>query len=444
MLKPARWPRTRGRRRYILRISHSHSRKPAMMKPFAFRSAPFLAGLTLLAASGCQQTKVTPPEPVADYTRELGPGEYALRPLRPDDPQPDLQAAFNDRDAFIYGSAEQSLKWFRSPWSKQFFPFQEFSHDQAAGSVLAFKEILETSTDAATFETALKQTFDIYISRGWNDKGVVLYTGYYSPEFNASLVRTERFKYPLYKRPADLATDSVTGKPLGRRMPDGSFTPWPTRQEIDSSVMFAGTELVWMEDALDAYIVHVNGSAKLTMPDGQVMFIGYNGKTDREYVGLGASMVKAGLIDKNKISLTAIREYYKTDPQTVLDLMAKNESYVFFMVYDQNKWPSGSLGVKVTERATLATDKDVYPRGGPLMVSTTSLTLSRTKIDLKRFMFDQDTGGAIRAAGRADIYMGWGEMAEILAGGQYAEGYLYYFFLKPEYISEYAQRALAK
>ena len=45
-------------------------------------------------------------------------------------------------------------------------------------------------------------------------------------------------------------------------------------------------------------------------------------------------------------------------------------------------------------------------------------------------MVDQDTGGAIRAAGRSDIFMGMGPKAETLAGRTLAEGRLYYFFLK--------------
>ncbi len=405
-------------------------------------AVPF-AALALFTLGGCQKPIVSEPtvaEP--DYSRETS--GYALRPLRPDDPQPDLAAAYNSRDLNTSLAADQSLKWFRAASSRQFFPFQDFTHEQAAGSVYAFKELLETSSSAADFESKLKQQFDIYISRGWNEKGIVLYTGYYAPDFQGSLTQTGQFRYPLYKRPADLATDPVSGKPLGRKNPDGSYSPYETRAQIESSNMFAGSEIVWLSDPLDAYIVHVNGSARIWLPDGRPMYVGYAGKTDRPYVGLGKSMVEEGLIDKNKLSLPAIRAYYQKDPQRVMDLMARNESYVFFTTYDSSKWPSGSLGVKVTERSTLATDKDVYPRGGPLMASTKSLTLSKSTIDFKRFMFDQDTGGAIRAAGRADIYMGEGEMAEILAGGQYAEGYLYYFFLKPDYVSQYAPQALAK
>jgi 3D (Asp-Asp-Asp) domain-containing protein len=205
--------------------------------------------------------------------------------------------------------------------------------------------------------------------------------------------------------------------------------------------MFEGDELAWLENDLDAYILQVNGSGKLRLTDGSIIYVGYAGKTDREYVGLGKSMVEAGLIDKNKLSLPAIREYYLKDPERVRELMKKNESYVFFGEYDGNAWPSGSLGVKVTEGRTLATDKKIYPRGGIVMVDTKAADFTMGKKNFKRIMLDQDTGGAIKAPGRADIYMGIGPAAEQLAGRQYNEGTLYYFFLKPEYVEEYLGRA---
>ena len=109
--------------------------------------------------------------------------------------------------------------------------------------------------------------FAVYRSVGWDRKGTVLFTGYYSPEFPASQTRTARFSHPLYRRPADLVTDEVTGQPRGRRRPDGTTGPYPTRREIEQSGMLVGTELVWLEDELAAYIVHVNGSARLTLTD---------------------------------------------------------------------------------------------------------------------------------------------------------------------------------
>jgi membrane-bound lytic murein transglycosylase A len=73
----------------------------------------------------------------------------------------------------------------------------------------------------------------------------------------------------------------------------------------------------------------------------------------------------------------------------------------------------------------------VYPPALPAFVSVSGL---------ERFMLDQDTGGAIRAAGRADIYMGIGPDAGQLAGHQFAEGKMYYLLLKPERVQEWLQK----
>jgi membrane-bound lytic murein transglycosylase A len=147
-------------------------------------------------------------------------------------------------------------------------------------------------------------------------------------------------------------------------------------------------------------------------------------------------MVETGLLREDELSLTAIKRVYREAPESVMELIYGNENYVFFTEYEGDTWPAGSLGVKVTPERTLATDKKVYPRGGLVLVNTTSVTVADTKRSFLEFMLDQDTGGAIKAPGRADIFMGIGPGAEIVAGGQYAEGRLYYLFLKPEYMDQ--------
>ncbi len=392
-------------------------------------------GLTAASLVGCRANEA-PAEPLVqtrgpDYGRELPPGASALRRLDRMD-YPDLEGPFRDADHRVRTAIDQSLSWFAAPSSRQFFPFEGFTHDQARESLVAFREILDSAATAADFEREVYRRFDVYQSVGWNGRGTVLFTGYFSPVFDASPVRTSRFTAPLYTRPDDLVTDPTTGEPLGRRVASGRIEPWPTRRTIESTRMFAGNELVWVEDKLSAYIIHVNGSAKLRMPDGSARYIGYAGKTDRPYSGLGKRLLDAGVVSEDELSLSAIRKLYRTQQATIDDLILDNESYVFFTEYDGDAWPSGSLGVPVTTEATLATDKKIYPRGGVVLVDTQAVSLTRGKEPFQRFMLDQDTGGAIRAPGRADIFMGIGPTAEILAGGQYAEGELYYFMLKPE------------
>jgi membrane-bound lytic murein transglycosylase A len=285
--------------------------------------------------------------------------------------------------------------------------------------------------------------FEIWQTRGRNGKGKAVITGYCSPEFKASAVRTETFKYPLYRRPVDLVTDSVTGEPLGRRNADGSLGQWGTRKEILESNQLAGYELIWLSSAFEVYICEVNGSAKLILPDNSVKYVGYAGKTGREYVGLGTSLVNAGVITKRQRNLPTIKALYQRDAALVQQYIDKNENMVFFQMYDGKNWPAGSLGVPVTDYATVATDKKIFPRGLVMLFDTQVADYAGRMRDFDQFMMDQDTGGAIRAAGRADIYMGIGAAAEILAGNQYAEGTFYYFVLKPEFVSKYPQPTAA-
>lgn len=402
--------------------------------------AIFLTLLTLSSLTGCR-TKQTVEQPVTtapDYSRQLQPGESALRLITDPTRFPDLGGAYRNRDVWLLDGIDRSLSWFASPSSRQFFPFGSITHEQARVSLIAFSHLLQSSPDEASFVADVMRMFDVYESVGYNGQGVVLFTGYCSPIFNASRTRTERFQYPLYRRPADLATDPKTGQPLGRKLADGSIVPYYTREEIERSKMFAGNELVWLEDALSAYIVHVNGSAKLRLEDGSEMYVGYAGKTDRPYVGLGKTMLDEGVLKPNQLSLKEIRRVYRENPELVKRLINRNESYVFFTEYEPDRWPAGSLGVRVSPETTLATDKKIYPRGGLVLVDTQAVTFSMGKRRFLRFMLDQDTGGAIQAPGRADIYMGEGLSAEILAGGQYAEGRLYYLFLKPEYVQQFA------
>jgi membrane-bound lytic murein transglycosylase A len=403
----------------------------------ALRAAA-IATTVLMTLAGCRTQQEVPTD--ANNPTD-GP---ALIRLGPNDPVPDVSTAYERRDFYLDRSVTESIGWFQKPSSRQWFPFknqgtaeQISTHEQAAASVIAFQDLLATSKSSDEFRSRFLEMFDVWQSVGYNQDRDVLFTGYYSPTFKASRSPDDRFRHALYMRPADLVSDPTTGQPLGRRMADGSLAKWPGRAEIESSGMLKGTELVYLESPLDVYIVQVNGSAKLEMPDSSVMYVGYAGKTDGQYVGLGKSMMEEGLLKKSELSLAAIRRYYKTNPSAVDALINRNNSYVFFKEYPREAWPAGSLGTRVNENASIATDKTIFPRGGLVMVDTRANTFTRGLIEYKNFMLDQDTGGAIRAAGRADLYMGAGAAAELLAGGQYATGKMYYFFLKPEHVSKY-------
>jgi membrane-bound lytic murein transglycosylase A len=424
---------------------HADTKKQSLLFPLLGRKANYgrwnthmhYRTISIISLTFCffactgKQTTTSSPIPGVEYTKPIPAGQSALRRVASSN-WPDIGSAWESKDLFLQDSIDNSIGWFDAPSSKQWFPIEGVSHEQAKNSVVVLGKILEESNTKESFIKRIEERFDIYESVGCDGDGTVLFTGYYSPDFKASRSRTNVYRAPLYVRPADLVSDPFSGTPLGRKMTSGAIQPWPARRELMQSGELDGTELVWVKDDLDAYIIHVNGSARLRLQDGELMYIGYAGKTDKEYTGLGHSVLEAGLLPPEKLSLRAIRRLYDKNPETINALINKNESFVFFKEYDGGNWPAGSLGVPVTARRSIATDKKIFPRGGVVLVDTTVKTLTGKKKPFTQFVCDQDTGGAIRAPGRADLFMGVGPTAGIKAGSQYAEGKLYYLFLKSD------------
>jgi membrane-bound lytic murein transglycosylase A len=350
---------------------------------------------------------------------------------------PEVARALEGDRASLLAALEQSLKWFEKPSSRDYYPTAGVTHERAWASVYAFRELMLHATDEIELARWIHDEFEIYASEGVDGRGTVMFTGYYSPAFAGSLSRSEEYRYPLYGRPADLVSDSDTGETLGRRV-SGRIVEYPTRAEIESSGMLAGGELVWLSDRFEAYIVHVQGSAAITLPDGSVFRVGYDGNNGREYVSVARQLADDGKLAEDELSLEEVRAYFEAHPEDLDPYLRRNPRFVFFRHDEGGEWPSGSLGVKVTPLRTLATDKQVFPAGGVVLVVTHTSDASGRMRRLEQIMLDQDSGGAIRTAGRADIYYGIGPAAEALAGNQYAEGRLYYLFLKPERVSQWS------
>lgn len=394
--------------------------------------------LMVLAASalaGCQRPM--PVEP--DYARPLPEGAFGLRRITDPAQWPDLGPVVRQlHDPGFREAAQRSLRWYGYPSSKAYFPAGPISLVHARASMYA---LLHLPSDPAATEQALRDDFDVWQSVGWDGSGAVLFTGYFTPIFKASRTRTSEYRFPLYQRPPDLVTDPVTGKTLGRQTSAGTM-PYPTRSQIESSMMLAGRELVYLPSRLDAYIIEVNGSAKLELVGGGVMYVGYAGTNGHEYTSIGRLMIDEGVISPGQLSLPGIREYFAAHPYELEDYIRRNDRFVFFREYTGDNWPAGSMGFKVTPMRTLATDKDIFPRGCAVFVDTRFPGAIGDR-DLRQLMLDQDTGGAIRAAGRADIYVGIGPQAERLAGRQLAEGRMYYLLLKPQKVQAWYERMAA-
>jgi len=369
-----------------------------------------------------------PPEgPEKDYYRPLPPGVNALRKITDPTQLPDFRPAFAADRAALLVALERSITYFTYPSSRRYYPVQGITHDRAQRSLAAFREILQTAGSAEEFQQRTVEAFDVYQSVGCNDRGTVLFTGYYTPIFDARQAPDAEYRWPLYKLPPDLVKDSE-GRCLGRRTADGSIVPYHTRGDIDDGAL-AGQELVWLKDRFEAYIVTIQGSAKLRLEDGTLMNIGYAANNGYEYTSAALAMLEDGVISRAQLSLSGLMKFFGKRPDLMSKYLPLNRRYIFFR--ESGGAPRGSLGLEVTPYASLATDKDIFPRGCLTFVDTyIPSAAGGEQKPFQRFLLDQDTGGAIRAAGRADIYIGVGDEAGRMAGWTYAEGKLYYLFLK--------------
>jgi membrane-bound lytic murein transglycosylase A len=379
--------------------------------------------------------------PARRLSDETPPGEEGIRPAaaaravalrKITDPKqiPDFAPGWRDLDG-LRTSIRGSLNYLNKPSSAQYFPYGDIHRDGAVKTLEAFLALVDAGARSDEIDGLIRSTFDVYESVGCDDKGTVLFTGYYTPIFDGSLTRSPRFRYPLYKAPDNLVK-GPDGQTLGRRASNGEVTPWPPRAVLEESGVLKGQELVWLDDPFKAYIAHVQGSAKIRLGDSKLITVGYAGNNGHEYQSVAKILIEDGRIPSDRMSLGAMIEYFEKHPEEVDKYVRKNPRYVFFQIGEGS--PRGSLNEPVMPWRTIATDKTIFPRGCLAFLSTTLPQMGRegiVKQPYGGFALDQDTGGGIRAAGRCDIYMGEGDQAGRLAGQTYQEGRLYYLFLKP-------------
>jgi membrane-bound lytic murein transglycosylase A len=394
------------------------------MKKRILASTLLLIGLVI---PGCK-APVKEQEKIS-YDRPLPPGQFALRKITNPAEIPDFTMACLDL-AELRAAINNSLNYLRKPSSQDFYPLGDITHARATESLEAFAKLLDSGLAGAQLNQAIREQFDVYISIGCDDHGTVLFTGYYTPIFDGSFTRTERFQYPLYQQPDDLVKDS-RGEIRGRRMPDGQIIPYPPRAVIEGAGMLQGKELAWLGDPFEVYIAHVQGSAKLRLADGKLATVGYAANNGHEYKSVAQELVKDGRIPPEQISLAAMIDYFKKNRDQINTYIRRNARFVFFR--KEEGQPLGCLNEPVTAYRSIATDKSIFPRAS-LAYITTTLPRAVGGQPIKQlysgFALDQDAGGAIRAPGRCDVYMGQGDLAGQLAGHTQQEGRLYYLFLK--------------
>lgn len=262
----------------------------------------------------------------------------------------------------------------------------------------------------------------------------LLVTGYYQPELSARRRRSDRFRYPLYRLPNDMVEVDLTelcpacnrGVIQGR-VRDGKLIPYYSRADIDGGALAdRGDEIAWLDDPVEAFFLHVQGSALLRFDDGVQMQVSYSGSNGRPYTSLGHVLVEQGKMEREAVSLQTIKEYLRSHPSEQAQLLETNERYIFFRPVITG--PIGSIGVPLTDGSSIAADASVYPRGGLAFMRVRPRHQPDAASDapvFARLVTIQDAGTAITGAGRIDVFFGTGATAEAIAGEMRNSGDLY-------------------
>ena len=265
------------------------------------------------------------------------------------------------------------------------------------------------------------------VSNNQNKEG--LFTGYYEPDLQGAFGPDARYRYPILAKPKDLISsdlgkfdDKFKGNKLTGRIKNNKFVPYYTRAEIeDGALRGRQLETVWVDNPIDAFVLHIQGSGRIVLPDGSHVRVGYSGKNGQRYTSIGRELVAAGVMNLEDVTMPSIRAWMEANPLAAIALMRKNKSYIFFKV-SKNAGPIGAQGVVLTAKRSLAVDRSFYPMGLPIWLDT---TLPGTRENLRRLMVTQDTGSAIKGPVRGDFFWGNGHQAGINAGLMKEQGKMY-------------------
>ena len=346
-----------------------------------------------------------------------------------------------DEDSLVL-AIERSLQYFNRFRDSElyFFGSLKCTVQVMKETLVAFRDIIGGKEPDHVKEEKIRAAFDFYKSAGDDGQGRVIFTGYYEPLLEGSFTKTEKYSYPLYRTPEE--TVVLSGKDgakaknarLVGRMYQGEAVPHYKRREIDGEGVLTGRnlEIIWVDDFIDLFFLHIQGSGKIRLPDGRLVQVGYAQSNGYPYRSIAGYLVDNGKLAKNDLSQQAIKKYLREHPEEAAIILYYNDRYVFFRLMEQG--PFGALDVPITGGRTIASDPDVFPKGALALIIARKPLIDNGKViswaPFSRFVLNQDAGGAIIGAGRIDLFCGSGDDAGAVAGRLKEPGELYFLIKK--------------
>lgn len=354
---------------------------------------------------------------------------------------PAQERLVDDRDITSLTTAiDRSIAYYRKVGNDKQFCYRERCH-RASELIAALDQLRvlvnEGGENWADMERKIEQNFDVVPATS-----TLTVTGYFEPIVKGSLTRDERFRYPIYRVPDDHVVvklgkfDRKYGnETLVGRLTHQELVPYYTRKEIDIDGVLAnrGLEIVWVDDPVELFFLHIQGSGTICLPDGSSIKVSYAQSNGRSFRHIATYMVEKGLLQPNDTSHRAIKAFLVSNPSLREGILCYNERYIFFRIVTEG--PVGALGIPVVADRSVALDSDVYPKGVPFILK------SRKPVKFQdgrptswepftRIVFHHDIGTAIKGPNRLDLFCGTGPEKELEAGSLKEKGQL--FILLPK------------
>lgn len=335
---------------------------------------------------------------------------------------------------------DQSLAYLRTVPASTCYPLADscLPVQRLIDSALFFQQLLRTEPTPTELNRQIRNSYRVYRLDTGEGKTAprMLITGYYQPIFKASLKRQPPYLHPLHGLPTTLVVRNAlsTNKKIGR-MEAGRLVPFWTRREIDTGDLLRGQELAWLRDPFDAFVLHVQGSGMLELPDGTVRGVHYAHSNGRQYRSIGKYLVDTGRMELAEVNMDSLRHYLNQHPEEREQILHHNDSYIFFS-WSQPGPAIGNLGQPLTAGRSLAADQQWYPPGALVFVDSRRPEVTGDNgvewQRMRRFTSVQDTGSALTGPGRVDLFWGSGEPAGSEAGRMKEDGQVYLLVLNPD------------
>ncbi len=393
----------------------------------SFRFFPFVLFALLLAIGTISGYGLANPKDTYKPLHRLTTGET-----------PDF-ADDMDIDSLIE-SARHQVAYLKRQESRQVINFGADHYDNR-WLLLSVQELLaklQQYPDSKELNRFLKKNYLVYQAggrTGSRDRHMLV-TGYYEPVFAGSLTKSPPFLTPIYSPPQSLVSQPAAdgNKKIGRYKRDHTFINFWSRAEIENKNVLQGDELAFLRDPFDAFLLHVQGSGRIRLPDKSIRSVRFAGSNGLGYKSIGKLLVDEKIMTLEEVNIPAIRAYLKDHPDQQQRILQHNPRFIFFN-WGDNLPPRGSIAETLTPGRSIAMDAAALP-GGTIgyLVTRRPVANEQGKITgwmpLKRFVFPQDAGAAIKGTGRADIFWGAGSYAEIAANNMKEEGTLFFLVKK--------------